>query len=192
MNREAWLDNAVKELIPLFTALDIELPPVRVSTGWPSRGGTSLKKRVVGECWKPEVAEDGVSQIFISPMIMDPVLVLSTLVHELIHAWDKGVNKHRGPFVTVARNLGLNSPWTATSPGLELTLTLEELIETIGEYPHSKLTPSIERKVQTTRQLKVECPECGCIVRMTRQWIDKGLPTCACGTDMIESAVKEK
>lgn len=37
----------------------------------------------------------------------------------------------------------------------------------------------------TSRMLKVECPGCGCILRMTRTWIERaGLPTCGCGTGM--------
>ena len=32
---------------------------------------------------------------------------------------------------------------------------------------------------------RVECPDCGCIVRMTEKWIDDaGLPTCGCGAKM--------
>jgi hypothetical protein len=34
--------------------------------------------------------------------------------------------------------------------------------------------------------LKVTC-ECGCVVRMTRKWLDEvGPPTCGCGTAMVE------
>jgi hypothetical protein len=182
MNRETWLENAVAELT---TALLPDLPPVRVAAGWPSRGGTSLKKRVLGECWNPSVAEDGVSQIFLNPMLSDPVEILGVLVHELIHALhpDEG---HKGKFVATAREVGLTGPWTSTSVGEELAPMLKSIAEVLGEYPHSKLTPALQRKVQTTRQLKVTCENCGCVVRMTRKWIDAGLPTCACGTEMIE------
>lgn len=178
---------AVAEVSTLLNTLaEVTVPEVRVATGWPSRGGTSLKKRVVGECWKPSVAADGVSQVFISPMMDDSIQVLGVLVHELIHAWDEGEHGHRGPFVRAAKAVGLTGPWTATSVGPDLQPLLEEVVERLGPYPHSKLTPQVERKVQTTRQLKVECPDCGCIVRMTRQWIDKGLPTCYCGGEMKE------
>ena len=37
---------------------------------------------------------------------------------------------------------------------------------------------------QTTRMLKLECPDDGYIVRTTQKWIDVGLPTCPCGTEM--------
>lgn len=37
---------------------------------------------------------------------------------------------------------------------------------------------------ETCRERKIECRGCGCIGRMTRTWIAKGLPTCQCGERM--------
>lgn len=43
------------------------------------------------------------------------------------------------------------------------------------------------RPTQGTRMLKVACADCGCVVRMTRTWIERvGLPTCGCGSAMQE------
>lgn len=187
MNRESWLEAAVVEVSKLF---NFDIPEVRVAAGWPSRGGTSLKKRVLGECWKPEVAEDGISQIFLNPMMDNPIDILATLAHELIHAWDKGEHNHKGPFIQAARNVGLTGPWTSTSAGPELCGELAAISERLGKYPHSKLTPSIERKVQTTRMIKVVAECCGYTVRTTQKWIDKGLPSCPCGNEMIVDAPK--
>jgi len=62
----------------------------------------------------------------------------------------------------------------------------------IGEYPHARLIASNLPKTQTTRMLKVTCKECGCVVRMTRKWLDEaGLPTCGCGSEMMEDASEE-
>lgn len=186
MNRETWLENATEHLSRiLHTAAAIEVPRVRVAAGWPSRGGTSLKKRVLGECWKPSVAKDGISQIFLNPMMDDPIQILGTLTHELIHAWDKGEHGHRGPFVEAAKAVGLTKPWTATSVGPDLKPLLVEVAETLGEYPHSPLTPSVQRAPQTTRMLKLTADCCGYIARTTRKWIEFGLPSCPCGNEMI-------
>lgn len=183
--REQWLHTAVEDhLKPMFAAQEFDLPAVRVSTGWPSRGGTSTKKRVVGECWKAEVAEDGVSQIFISPVLASGVEVLAVLVHELVHAWDKGESGHRGSFATACKALGLEGPWTSTHAGVDLTLALEGVVEVLGEYPHSKMTPTIQRKVQSTRMLKVVCPEDGYTIRTTKKWLEVGLPFCPCTAEM--------
>jgi len=184
-NREAWLTDAIDLLREVMhDRADIEVPQVRVSPGFPSRGGTSLKKRVLGECWKPAVADDGISQIFLNPMMDDPMQILGTLTHELIHAWDKGEHGHRGPFVQAAKDVGLTGPWTATSVGPDLEPLLADILTKLGDYPHSKLTPSIQRKPQTTRMIKVVCPFCDYTVRTTQKWLDSGLPMCPDGDDM--------
>lgn len=34
---------------------------------------------------------------------------------------------------------------------------------------------------RTARNRKAECVDCGYVVRLTREWIERGLPTCVCG-----------
>jgi hypothetical protein len=33
----------------------------------------------------------------------------------------------------------------------------------------------------TARNRKAACPECGYVIRLTREWIERGLPVCVCG-----------
>lgn len=184
MNREEWLDAAAKRFCAeyLFEELD-----VHVSVSWPSRGGLSQTKRRIGECWKPETSKDGHSHIFISPMLTDPVTVLGVLLHEMIHAWDRCESGHRGAFIELARKVGLEKPWTATSPGADLSQRLSILATELGPYPHVGLEPTlVEKKKQSTRQLKISCVECGYTARVTRKWLLVGLPVCPCGTEMEE------
>jgi len=184
--REEWLSLAVKKVSALLEErCKIEVPAVHVSVGWPSSRGLSEKKRAIGECWKPTTSVDGVSHVFISPILDDPVQILGTLAHELIHAWDKGEHGHRGPFVKVAREFGLVKPWTSTEVDAELLRpALEQIAADLGPYPHSKITPSLQRKVQTTRMIKVQCPVCGYTARTTQKWLDQGLPKCPDGDEM--------
>jgi hypothetical protein len=188
--REEWLEAAVIRLTRLFKDINIEIPKVRVSVGWPSKGGTSAKNQVVGQCWKKSVSEDGVSQIFISPTHDDAVKVLGTLVHELIHAWDDVESGHKGEFARVARKIGLEGKLTATvvTPGTKLWRELDEISETLGSFPHAALNAQeMERLTpkQTTRMIKLHAPDCcGYTARTTRKWIDEGLPSCPHGTEM--------
>ena len=73
---------------------------------------------------------------------------------------------------------------TATVPGELLAARLKLLSLQLGEYPH----PGLEvppRGSKGSRLLKVLCPSCGCIIRMTAKWIDTiGTPTCGCGDRM--------
>ena len=182
MNREQWLQDAVEHLAPVFKQrTGLSVPEVHASVGFPSKGGTSTKKRRIGECWPTQ--EHG-AQIFISPLLDDAFDVLAVLVHELVHALhpDSG---HRGDFVASARSMGLTKPWTATSAGEDLEPVLTNLIGELGEFPHSKIEPgSPKLKPQTTRMRKIQCPEDGYIVRATAKWLEIGLPTCPCGTEM--------
>jgi hypothetical protein len=41
-----------------------------------------------------------------------------------------------------------------------------------------------QRENRDSGMLKVVCPECSYTVRTIQQWIDTGLPTCVCDTEM--------
>jgi hypothetical protein len=86
-----------------------------------------------------------------------------------------------------ATAIGLVGKMTATTVGEELLPKLTAIAERLGDYPHSVLKPSGKEKVQTTRMLKLECPEDGYIVRTTAKWLDVGYPSCPCGTEMEEA-----
>ena len=75
---------------------------------------------------------------------------------------------------------------TATHAGEALRDRLEGLTAKIGPYPHAKISFEKKDKPQTTRMIKVLCPDpsCGYHVRTTRKWIEIGTPTCVCGTKM--------
>lgn len=180
--REEWLIDAVALLRPLI-GFDGE---VRVSTGWPSVGGTRKKGKRIGECWKPQAAKDGVPHIFISPILEEPVIVLSTLLHELIHAKYPEA-KHKGAFVMEARSAGLVAPWTATMPSDDLIEKLKGVASMLGDYNHSALVPTAQENKQSTRMLKVICNDSGYLVRMTRKWVDEwGTPVCPCHNNRME------
>lgn len=193
INREAWFHNLITELNPLFTDRGATIPEkTRISVGFPSKKAFASKGRVIGQCWYPEACEDGSTNIFIHPVLHEPILVSATVVHELVHACLGSGHGHQGQFIELSKAVGLVKPWTATTPGEGLIKELDRIVEKLGEYPHSKLDAIALSRLagpkQTTRLVKVACVECGCPVRMTRQWIEKGLPACACG-GVMEVAV---
>ena len=193
MTREEWLQSAVELLKPVFKEkTGLSLPRVRVSVGWPSRGGTGAGSRVIGQCWNTCAAADGVPQIFISPVLGDSIKVLETLVHELVHALDDCESGHRGAFRRIALNVGLEGKMTATHAGGPLWSDLVLIRGYLGSYPHSPLSVSAATKTQTTRMLKIQCMEWheddpdldGYSVRTTAKWLDRGFPLCPCGARM--------
>lgn len=184
LTREAWLTAAVKALTTDLAAVGASVPPVRVSVGFP--GGRGRKNAVIGQCWAAEAATDGVAQVFISPTIVEPVQVLATLLHEMIHAVDGNHSGHRGAFAQIARAVGLQAPMTATVPGDALSARLRTVSDGLGAFPHAALRTGVSgaHRPQGTRMLKVQCPADGYTVRTTAKWLDVGLPTCPCGEQM--------
>ena len=186
--REAWLSDLTDELRPMFEAINFPLPEkIRASCGFPSKGALAKKAIRVGEAWSSEQSEDQHFETFVSPMVSDPVEVAAIQVHELCHCAAGLECKHRKPFTTVAKAIGLEGKMTATVAGVELIAQLEELIEELGPYPHAKLVHSSSPKKQNTRMILVKCPEleCGYQVRTTKKWLEVGVPTCPCGEKMV-------
>lgn len=182
--REEWLLRAIDALRPDFEAIEAKLPSdIRVSIGW--MGGRGKKVGVIGQCWMPEAVEDQQPAIFLIPTLKEPVDILAVLVHELVHA--SGQRQHRaGAFGKVAGKVGLVGPWTGTSPSEPLKAKLAVLAEKLGPFPHSKitagtLTGKAGPRIQSTRMLKLVCPDCGYTVRTTRKWLDIATPGCTNG-----------
>ena len=188
MNREQWLTECIQRLRPDFEHVGHPLPEkIRASCSWPSKSGLANKKRRIGEAWSSENSADGSFEVFVSPVLKDPLAVAGILVHELVHCTVGISAKHQGPFPKVARALGLEGKMTETTVGAELQKRLQEITDAVGLYPHAELKHSNASPKQSCRLLKVACIECGCICRMSRKAIDEvGCPTCGCGGEMQE------
>ncbi len=156
--REWWLYQAAGFLLGMMQAAGVSVVPVRVSCGWPSRGGLGKGPHVNGQCFAQEVCADGVSQIFISPRIAESIDVLGTLLHELVHAVVGCKYGHRRQFSQVARQFGLIGPPTATQVGPELAVVLQGFVEQMGPYPHAPIVLSQKPKVGSRLRLY----ECRC------------------------------
>jgi len=198
-HREAWLQELIAFLRPLFIPLGCSVPEnMRITCGLPSRRAFA-KHPVIGECWSYTASRDGCFEIMISPRLDQPLPVANVTIHELIHATVGLECGHRGAFAAVARGLGLEGPLTATVPGDELRRRLAPILEALGPYPHAALVPGgwpadgrSERPAgrrpeypssgppkQGTRLLKCQCANCGYVARVTRMWIEKiGRPHC--------------
>ena len=183
--REVWLTRFVELLVPLFLEQKAKLPAkIRVSCGWPSKAATARSsKRRIGEAWSFKCSADNSHEIFLSPAMDDPIQVGATLVHELVHVAVGVEHGHKAPFRRLAVAVGLTGKMTATTAGDELKTRLHVLSKQLGPYPHAKLQP-VEKKEEDkpgSRMIKVECQDCGCVVRMTRKWLDAtGAPICGC------------
>lgn len=193
MNRERWLTDLSAAMAPRFADLGKPIPEtIRVACGWPSKGGTRTKARVLGQCFPASSSGKGVSELFISPVLDEPMRVAGVLAHELVHAAVGCQHGHRAPFARFAKALGLEGQPTATTEGDDFKAWVAPLLASIGEYPHVVLNHTSATKTQGTRMVKVVCrdAECGYVLRTTRKWLDEvGTPSCACGNGPMEEAV---
>lgn len=185
--REEWLNEAAQLMKPwlLDTEAGKEYEDPYISVGFPKGSRGRNVSNAIGQCWDKASSQDKQrAHIFIIPTMTDEIDILAVLLHELVHACVGNECGHRGPFKSCATELGLEGKMTATVPGETLKLRLELLRRELGEYPHSGLKVP-KRGSVGSRLLKVACPGCGCILRMTQKWISEvGPPTCGCGTDM--------
>ena len=198
--REMWLHRAAAAILAQYGDVFTEhfgkdgakqLANIRVSTGFPSRRGENGK--VIGQCWTSKAAKDESHHIFINPLLEDPVRVISTLAHEMVHAADDGEHHHKGVFVRAVRGMGLVGKPTATFAGPEFETFAKGVVKELGRYPHVALTPTLKTKTQKTYMLKVECPACHCIVRMTDKWLaNAGAPFCGTRSHMVDGERTDK
>lgn len=211
--RETWLARAVEIFRPRFVEVGFPLPErLRISIGFAPQRESA---KIAGVCITKEVVADGVTEIFVSPEDADTVYMLETVLHELIHATldnaeeRKGWNLHSGRFAEIATRLGFMGPMTATPASPELAAELILIAEELGTYPGAAITMKAPKgaelpvgpdglvipissgagggKTQSTRMIKLQCPEDGYTVRTTRKWLDVGLPSCPCGTQLAEA-----
>ena len=183
--REHWLLAAIDHLRPAFVAQGASIPAaLQVSIGFPSIGALRRRTPRVGECWPPEASLDGRHHLFLSPLLSNPLPILATLVHELVHAAVGTRARHGPPFRRLALALGLRGRMTSTVAGPALEVQLAELAACLGALPHAGILPGASLAKQSTRLQKIACPACGYTARTTAKWLAMGLPTCPCGTPM--------
>lgn len=188
--REQWLNAAVELLRPIFkTRAKIDLPKkIRISCGFPMGRG-----KAIGQCWSKTASGDGTFEIFVSPKLDEEMQVLDVTVHELVHA-GVGLDKKHGPiFKAGATAMLLEGKMKATTGGDAFKKEIgRPVLKALGEYPHAELTGGLSSGPgkQDTRLMKVFCAACDYKARITRKWIEVGVPTCpneecsSCGEEM--------
>jgi hypothetical protein len=174
-NREAWLLAAVQLLKPIFAAKRHIVPDdCQVSCGFASTG---TRSHHIGQCWSRRSSTNERNQIFISPALGDPVQVLDTLVHELVHAVDNCEHKHGKEFKKIALSIGLEGPMRSAGAGKALKEQLVKIADALGPYPHGQLKVHHVRKISAPRP-RARCKSCGFEVPMYKKFLTFGPPLC--------------
>jgi len=103
----------------------------------------------------------------------DSSRVADVLLHEMVHSCAV-FHGHKRAFKHIAQGVGMTGKMTSTVATPELEARIKsEVIDVLGKYPHKKvqLIPRGQRG-KGSRSIKCECTECGCIIRLTRKWIE--------------------
>ena len=181
--RELWLQNAVDLVSPIFKNKGYTIPKVQVSCGFPSTGN---KSKHVGQCWCKSSTNDGTNQLFISPILDEPVQVLDTLVHELVHAVDDCMHHHGPEFKKIATDVGLQGLMREASAGPWLQEQLTAISRQLGKYPHSKINLAHSSSKKTGPRPRAKCKKCGYEVTPLKKWLHMGPPLCPKHTSEME------
>ena len=181
--RELWLQNAVDLVSPIFKNKGYTIPKVQVSCGFPSTGN---KSKHVGQCWGKSSTNDGTNQLFISPVLDEPVQVLDTLVHELVHAIDDCMHHHGPEFKKIATDVGLQGLMREASAGPWLLEQLTTISRQLGKYPHSKINLAHSSSKKTGPRPRAKCKKCGYEVTPLKKWLHMGPPLCPKHTTEME------
>jgi hypothetical protein len=142
-----------------------------------------MVKKVLGQAWSPTCSKGNRWEVFISPGLEDIVSeqgVLAVLTHELVHTVVGNECKHKGPFKDVAKAIGLQGKMTSTTAGPGLQTEFTTIAGRLGPHPHYQLLKEDNPvKKQTTRMIRVQCPECDYVARVSRKHLsEKGAPVC--------------
>jgi hypothetical protein len=158
------------------------------------------KKNALGWFWAnrwQNGSKESVQEINLSAETLRECNPGEVLIHELAHAEnhtlgikDCNNNVHNKKFKSMAERLGLEVKprdkrygFGFTDLGPEAKKFLESVKFNRDIFTMNRLLP-LKKQVAGTRLLKVECPECGYVCRVTQKWIDVGLPACPCGEQM--------
>ena len=184
--RENYLQSAIPLLQRDVFGSKFTIPSdVKITCGWPSSGGTSQRRKTLGECWPRSRSASNVNEIFLSPILADTVRTFDVLVHELVHAILDCRGGHKAPFRKIAVAVGLEGKMTDTVAGAEVTAKLEAIKAELGDYPHGELTPPGPK--QKSRQLKLECTDCTAVWRMSNKWLVLATACPVCQSENIQA-----
>jgi len=110
----------------------------------------------------------------------DSIYAAGVIMHEVLHTMTVG-DGHRGMFPIIGKAVGLTGKPTAMNVNKDTPLydrLNAEVVSVLGKYPHRavELKGRYAKRGQRgigSRSIKAQCPECECIIRLTRVWLER-------------------
>ena len=139
MTREEWLLKAIEILRADLQHITPLPSRIEILDDWPDGVGYTESGSIFGACFDLSGYDgSGYPSIFITPLFSDPLEILKTLVHELIHASIGCKYQHGLLFQNPAALIGLkplHNKWTTTFADKKLQVRLGEIADILGPYP---------------------------------------------------------
>ena len=189
--REQWLAAALEAMKPVAATLTGQnmADRIRIGVGFPS---TYRRSGTLAECWPDVDSGDAHAEVIISPTIADPVEVFARLLGQALRTLPGAMSiasvSYREAFDAVHLTVGADKNAILYSDAFYDQW--ESLIAALGDYPHAELSVAV-RKTQSTRMLKLQCPQCGYIIRTTGKWVAQGIPVCHDGALFVVEGAEE-
>jgi|GEM_PF-105789 len=190
--REEWLARATLALSERFAAGSVTVPAdVKVSCGFP--GGGSPRRRI-GECWARSRSAAKVNEVFISPVLAVPYMVLDVLGHELLHAVDDCKSGHGKDFTRNSKAVGYTGGKHSRAKDATVDY-LNLLAKQLGQYPHGEVVLAPKQQKPSHGLHKCVCPTgCGVWYATAKTLEDVGelvCPSCGETTKAVERREKK-
>ena len=181
--REQWLQPGADKFRTDWKRADVAVPAVQISCSFPG-GGSPLRR--IGECWPRAMTKGKVNEIYINPILFDPLEALDTLGHELLHAVDDCKSKHGRVFTVNSQKVGYSGGKHSHAKTPEAKALIARISKELGAYPHKGVIMPTRKHKPKNGLHKFSCEECGDVLYSTmKTYEDKGAPCCReCGEEM--------
>lgn len=160
------------------------------------------RKQAIGWFWSKRWqngSESAINEINLSAECLKRHNMGETLLHELCHAEnatlkvnDCAGRVHNKHFKEMAETIGLEVKprdpcvgYGYTDLGPKAKAFLKSITFKHEVFAMARVERGPRKKVGS-RLVKLQCPECGYVIRSTAKWIATGLPTCTCGCEFSE------
>lgn len=167
-SREEWGEAVIEAAIPYLTSLGIEPPGdrnIRIAIA-PLRGN------LLGLCYSSGKSLDGnTNLITLSSDQGEPLELVHTCIHELLHAWDDCNSGHRGRWKRWADTVGI------AAQGHDRTPLAEDIVQSVLEMvglPTRHVQTQSRKSKRKPAQIKAVCPECQDHVHMPTSIAERG------------------
>ncbi len=137
--REQFLEGAVRAMDKALLAP----AGLRMPEHWTIATSLTTRRKAIGQCHYPQASGDGkTTQLLICPRLSEPLVVMATVLHEMVHAALGAENYGHGkPFADACKAIGLTGkPRHATvEADTPLAAKVLAIAERLGGYPHPGL-----------------------------------------------------